>query len=279
MSTPELPQRRVQGYGWVPDLPDARDYLYSAPEPVLSELPRSVDLRPQCPPVYDQGQLGSCTANAIGAAFEFDQLKQELPDFMPSRLFIYYNEREIEGTIDTDSGAMIRDGMKSVSKLGVCSEDTWAYDIPRFTERPPDQAYAEALDHQALVYRRVPNRLHQMQACLAQGYPFVFGFTVYDSFEGPEVAKTGEVPLPPRGEAVLGGHAVLAVGYDDTCDIPAANPDEAPTRGALIIRNSWGPLWGHHGYGYLPYRYVSEQMAVDFWTVLKQEWIADKQFR
>jgi len=261
MSTPppELPQRRVQGYGWVPDLPDARDYVYSAPEPVLSELPRSVDLRPQCPPVYDQGQLGSCTANAIGAAFEFDQLKQQLPDFMPSRLFIYFNEREIEGTIDTDSGAMIRDGMKSVSKLGVCSEGTWGYDIARFTERPPENAYAEALDHQALVYRRVPNRLHQMQACLAQGYPFVFGFTVYDSFESPEVAKTGEVPLPPRGESALGGHAVLAVGYEDSSQ-------------SFIVRNSWGENWGMDGYCTMPYGYLSDpDLARDFWAIYTVE--------
>src|SRR6188472_1657867 len=116
-STSELPKRRVERFGWKPDLPDARDYLYSAPEAVLTELPTKVDLRRQCPPVYDQGQLGSCTGNAIGAAFQFDQRKQKLPDFMPSRLFIYFGEREIEGSIGSDSGAMIRDGLKVVAKL------------------------------------------------------------------------------------------------------------------------------------------------------------------
>jgi hypothetical protein len=117
----------------VPDIPDARDFLYSAPEAVLMELPTKVDMRRQCPPVYDQGQLGSCTGNAIGAAFQFDLRKQKLDDFVPSRLFIYYNEREIEGTVDSDSGAMIRDGMKSIAKVGVCSEDRWPYDIARVT--------------------------------------------------------------------------------------------------------------------------------------------------
>jgi len=140
-SPPGLPKRRVERFGWTPDIPDARDYLYSAPEAVLSELPTKVDLRRQCPPVYDQGQLGSCTGNAIAAAFQFDQRKQKLTDFMPSRLFIYFSEREIEGTISSDSGAMIRDGMKTIAKLGVCSEDTWPYDIAKFARRPSKAAY------------------------------------------------------------------------------------------------------------------------------------------
>ena len=135
-----LKAREIKRFGWTPDLPDARDYMYSAPEAVLTKLPTKVDLRgTKMPKVYDQGELGSCTANAIGAAFEFGQIKQGQKDFMPSRLFIYYNERAMEGTIDTDSGAMIRDGMKSVAKLGVCTEDTWPYDIPRFTEKPPGE--------------------------------------------------------------------------------------------------------------------------------------------
>ena len=130
-----LTTRPAQRFGWVPDLPDARDFLYSAPEEVLTKLPKKVDLRAKMPPIYDQGLLGSCTANAIGAAFEFDQVKEGLKDFMPSRLFIYYNERAIEGTVDTDSGAMIRDGIKSINKLGVCDEVTWPYDVARFTEQ------------------------------------------------------------------------------------------------------------------------------------------------
>jgi C1A family cysteine protease len=258
-SPPGLPKRRVERFGWTPDIPDARDYLYSAPEAVLTELPTKVDLRRQCPPVYDQGQLGSCTGNAIAAAFQFDQRKQKLDDFTPSRLFIYFSEREIEGTISADSGAMIRDGMKTVAKLGVCSEDTWPYDIAKFTRRPTKAAYQEALTHQALVYRRITNRLHQMQGCLAQGYPFVFGFTVYESFESEEVARTGKVPLPPRSETVLGGHAVLAVGYND------ANQ-------SFIVRNSWGPDWGMKGYFTMPYGYLTDpQLASDFWAIYTVE--------
>ena len=211
------------------------------------------------PPVYDQGQLGSCTANAIGAAFEFDQVKEGYKDFMPSRLFIYYNERAMEGTIDTDSGAMIRDGMKSVAKVGVCAEDTWAYDISKFTEKPPTKAYTEAKKHQALLYKRVIPVLHQLQGALAAGYPVVFGFSVYESFMSPDVAKTGEVPLPPRNEQMIGGHAVVAVGYDDKIQ-------------RFIVRNSWGKSWGKKGYCTMPYGYLTDpQLARDFWSIYTVE--------
>jgi C1A family cysteine protease len=254
-----LRRRPVERFGWVPDLPDARDFLYSAPEAVLTTLPKKVDLRPKMPPIYDQGQLGSCTANAIGTAFEFDQRKEGLKDFMPSRLFIYYNERAMEGTVDTDSGAMIRDGMKSVAKVGVCTENTWPYDIPKFTQKPPKNAYDEATKHQALVYRRVLGNLHQMQGCLASGYPFVFGFSVYESFMSPTVARTGEVPLPPRGEQLIGGHAVVAVGYDDAIQ-------------RFIVRNSWGAGWGKKGYCTMPYGYLTDpQLARDFWAIYSVE--------
>ena len=252
---PENTSRAVQRYGWITDLPDARDFMYAAPEAVLRSLPTSVDLRPQCPPVYDQDKLGSCTANAIGAAFQFQQVKQQQPGFMPSRLFIYYNERVIEGTVDEDSGAMIRDGIKSVNKLGVCDETVWPYDIARFTERPPSRAYAQAQDHQATVYRRVLPVLHQMQGCLASGRPFVFGFSVYESFESDKVASTGYVPLPRRTEALVGGHAVLAVGYRDQTQ-------------RFIVRNSWGRGWGMHGYCTMPYAYLTDaSLASDFWAV------------
>jgi C1A family cysteine protease len=250
-----LRPREVQRFGWVPDLPDARDFMYSAPEAVLTKLPTKADLRSKMPKIYDQGELGSCTANAIGAAFEFEQIKEGQTDFTPSRLFIYYNERAMEGTIDTDSGAMIRDGIKSVAKVGVCTETTWPYDIPKFTEKPPKTAYTEAKKHQALIYRRVLGNLHQMQGCLASGLPFVFGFSVYESFMSPEVAKTGEVPLPPRGEQLIGGHAVLAVGYDDKIQ-------------RFIVRNSWGTGWGVKGYYTMPYGYLTDPgLARDFWAI------------
>jgi len=257
--TVDLKSRSVKRYGWVPDLPDARDFMFAAPEAVLGNLPAQVDLRPHCPPVYDQGQLGSCTANAIGAAFEFAQMKEELSAFTPSRLFIYYNERTIEGTVDQDSGAMIRDGIKSVNKVGVCTEESWAYDIARFTEKPPQRAYTEARHHQATVYRRVQPTLRQMQGALATGIPFVLGFSVYESFESSEVARTGIVPIPQSKERLLGGHAVMAVGYDDATK-------------RFLIRNSWGTGWGMDGYCTMPYDYLTDgSLARDFWAIYAVE--------
>jgi len=245
----------IQRYGWVPDLPDHRDQLYSAPVAAVQTLPPKLDLTPQCPSVYDQGQLGSCTANAIGAAFEFELLKQKQPDFMPSRLFIYYNERAMEGTIASDSGAQIRDGIKSVAKQGVCPEPMWPYDITKFKTKPAKPCYVEALKHKVTLYQRLVPTLNQLKGCLASGYPFVFGFTVYDSFESAAVAKSGHAPMPAPGEASIGGHAVMGVGYDES-------------NHWFIVRNSWGAGWGMKGYFTLPYSYVTDaNLADDFWTI------------
>jgi C1A family cysteine protease len=243
-------------FGWVPDIPDHRDFMYAAPVERMAVLPASVDLRPQCPKeVYDQGQLGSCTANAIAGALEFEQIKQGLRTFTPSRLFIYYNERAVEHTIGTDSGAQIRDGIKTVGSIGACPEKDWPYDIAKFTEKPPTPAYTDAPLGKALQYQRVPQVLNQLKGCLASGYPFVFGFTVYESFESDHVAKTGVAPMPATNEKVLGGHAVLATGYDDGSQ-------------RFLVRNSWGPGWGMVGYFTLPYAYLTDaNLADDFWTV------------
>jgi len=250
--------RRIQRYGWVPDIPDPRDLLYAAPSPVLQQLPASVDLTSSCPAIYDQGQLGSCTANAIGGAFEFEQKKLRLKDWVPSRLFIYYNERAMEGTIDQDSGARIRDGIKSVVKLGVPPETEWPYstNLPVVTQKPPAAAFADALQNKVIAYHRIVQNLSQMKGCLGEGYPFVFGFTVYESFESPQVAKTGVVPMPnPNSEQQIGGHAVVAVGYE-----------YAQQR--FIVRNSWGTGWGKGGYCTMPYGYLTDhQYAIDFWTI------------
>ena len=206
--------------------------------------------------MYDQGQLGSCTANAISGAHEFEQLQQDAAAaFMPSRLFIYYNERDIEHTVSQDSGAMIRDGIKSVVKQGVCPEADWPYVLARFTQEPSKRCYQEALDHQVVSYRRLVQNLNQMKGCLASGYPFVFGFSVYESFESAAVARTGKVPMPKSGESMLGGHAVMAVGYND------ANQ-------CFIVRNSWGAKWGAKGYCFMPYAYLTDaDLASDFWTI------------
>ncbi|HLY83475.1 MAG TPA: C1 family peptidase [Acidimicrobiales bacterium] len=247
---------QIARYGWIPDLPDQRDHLFAAPPAVVSALPPSVDLRADCPPVYDQGQLGSCTANAIGGALEFDQMKQKLADvFTPSRLFIYYNERVMEGTVASDSGAQIRDGIKSVGSKGACHETVWPYDPAKFADPPPQAAYNDAKAHQAVAYQRVARDLTQMKGCLAAGFPFVFGFSVYESFESQAVATSGHAPMPGSGEKLLGGHAVLAVGYDDAAQTWTA-------------RNSWGTGWGMAGYFTLPYAYLTVRgLSSDFWTV------------
>jgi len=259
--TQRIPRRKNACYGWKPDLPDHRDLLYSAPIVALQKLPAKVDLRNGCPPVYDQGKLGSCTANAISGALQFDQKKQKLKSVMPSRLFIYYNERDIEETVNQDAGAMIRDGIRSVNKLGACPEKMWPYDPspyppnPKLTQKPSKQCYDEAAKHIAVQYSRVPRTLNQMKGCLASGYPFVFGFTVYQSFESDQVAKTGEAPTPGPKEEVLGGHAVLAVGYDDSSQ-------------RFIVRNSWGKGWAIKGYFTMPYTYLLDSnLSDDFWTI------------
>ena len=246
----------IKRFGWIPDLPDQRDIPFLAPRAILRKLPLKIDLRPKCPPVYDQGELGSCTANAIGAAFEFELIRQKpIEDFVPSRLFIYYNERVIEHTVDSDSGAQIRDGMKSINKQGVCQEPLWSYEIQKFMIKPSTPCYTEALKHQALSYHRVPQTLNQMKGCLLEGFPFVFGFTVYESFESAAVAKTGKLNMPKKNESVVGGHAVVAVGYDDTSK-------------RFIVRNSWGAAWGIKGYFTIPYDYLlDDNLANDFWTI------------
>lgn len=245
-------QRR---YGWKPDLPDVRDFKYSAPARLLRALPPSVDLRPGCPPVYDQGSLGSCSANAIGAAHQFEQIKRASNSFIPSRLFLYYNERVMENTINEDSGAYLRDGMKTASQHGICHETQWPYDISKFTQRPPDACYSEALNHQVITYWSVRQQLDQLKSCLADGYPVVFGFTVYTSFESQAVAQTGDAPMPGAGDKCIGGHAVCLVGYDDATQ-------------RFLCRNSWGPGWGKGGYFTLPYAYVTNgDLAADFWTI------------
>ncbi len=247
--------RIIKKYGWIPDIPDHRDHLYAAPTMVA--LPKLVDLRPSCPAVFDQGELGSCTANAIAAAHQFDQMKQSKPAvFTPSRLFIYYNERAIEGTIKQDSGAMIRDGIKSLALQGAAPETIWPYDIKKFAAKPTKKCYDAGLKNQALSYQRLEPNLSQLKSCLATGYPFVFGFSVYQSFESEVVARTGKVPMPNgKTETLLGGHAVLATGYDESSK-------------SFIVRNSWGSDWGIKGYCLFPYAYLlNANLCDDFWTV------------
>lgn len=243
-------------YGWKPGLPDYRDYPYSISKATAPKLPNSVDLRPKCPPIYDQGALGSCTANAIACSVEYEQMKQNDPGhFMPSRLFIYYNERLMMGTLNYDSGAYIRDGMKVVAKQGVCPESIWPYNIKSFRVKPSADAYKQASTHTSKIYMSVDQDITSIKTALANGDPVVFGFSVYTSFESKRVASTGIVPMPLRSERILGGHAVIIVGYDES-------------KKMMLVRNSWGIKWGIKGYFWMPYNYVANpKLATDFWVI------------
>lgn len=259
MAAPLLTTRRAI-YGWIPDLPDHRDKLYEQLAPIveMEKLPSSVDLRPKCSPVQNQGDLGSCTANALAGNVDFlkKQSLKKVLDF--SRLFIYYNERVITHTVNADSGAMLRDGIKTLAKAGVCPESEWPYDIHAFTQKPSQKAYTDALHYQITAYYRL-STLDQMKHTLASGYPFVFGFSVYESFESQTVANTGIVSLPTKSEKLLGGHAVMAAGYDEA-------------KKQFIVRNSWGTSWGINGYFLMPYEYlITSTLAQDFWTIRDME--------
>ncbi len=247
-------KKSVHAFGWVPDLPDQRDFLYRAIRVAPPVLPHQVDLRPMCSPVENQGNLGSCTANALVGALEFLEVKNKKPVVDLSRLFVYYNERVIEHTVKTDSGAMLRDGIKTLAKQGVCREALWPYVIGKFAVKPTAKCYKEAASRTITSYHRILTQ-DEMLECLAEGFPFVFGFTVYESFESADVAQTGVVQMPKPGERVLGGHAVLAVGYDDASK-------------RFIVRNSWGVDWGMAGYFTMPFEYLTDRnLSDDFWTI------------
>ena len=238
-----------------PDSPDLRDYFYrSHTFKTLTDLPRAVDLRSKMSPIVDQGQLGSCTANAIVSGLrEYLEIDAEQELVRLSRLFLYYEERELEGTINEDSGASLRDGMKVLSQIGVCPEEDYPYDISKFTEAPTSLAIDHAAQYKINEYHRITN-LQDLKVALSEGLPVVFGFQVYQSFESEQVAKTGKVPMPKKDEQLLGGHAVLAVGYMDKGN-----------SGSLIVRNSWGNEWGDQGYCYMSYR-VFNKLVMDMWT-------------
>lgn len=244
---------------WKPDLPDYRDHIYAATN---ATLPASVDLSPNMSPVEDQGDLGSCTGNAIVGAMEylenaakiFEDQNHKFVDL--SRLFVYYGERVIENSVKSDAGAEIRDGVKVLAQTGVCTEALWPYNIAKFKYKPVKKAFTDAATRKIVEYIRVTD-LQGIKENLAAGFPVVFGFTVYSSFMSQHVADTGIMPMPKKGEQVEGGHAVLAVGYDDAKQM-------------VLVRNSWGPDWGVKGYFWMPYAYISNpNLCDDMWTIRK----------
>lgn len=248
-------------YGWVADRPDPRDYAFK----VLRALPITTTNNRntlKMPERFDQGQLGSCTGNSMGGVGGFlilnGHVQATKPCVLPlSRLMAYFDARSYEGTTASDSGATIRDVVKGFAQYGICEERLWKYDITKFAKKPPKRAYKNALQFEALTYSRLDNtNLDQLVNCLQGGLPFIFGFTVFSSFESPEVAKSGIVPMPDlKKEKVLGGHAVWAIDYD------------ADKKGFWVV-NSWGNDWGLDGLFFMPEAYMtSKKLATDFWVV------------
>ncbi|TXK84049.1 C1 family peptidase [Paenibacillus sp. N3.4] len=242
------------------DQRDFRDHFYRSANYIReSQLPRMVDLRNKLSPVVNQGQLGSCTSNAIVSGLREYWLRQESDSSIRlSRLFHYYHERELEGTINRDAGATIRDGMKVLQKTGVCTEAEWPYRVANFKEKPDTGAESSASAYRIGAYHRVHD-LAGIKAALADGQPVVFGIWIYESFESAQAAKTGRIPYPNRKkERLLGGHALLAVGFKD---------GKEKGKGSVIVRNSWGKDWGDQGYCYIPYSFFkNKRVTFDYWT-------------
>lgn len=252
-----MPIRR--SYGYVKDDPDELDYKFSAIRPTQVAVPPSVDLRAQCSPVRDQGQLGSCTGFAIAVGLrEFLEISNGGSFTGLSPLFLYYEERKIEHTISQDAGAQPRDGMKVLTKLGCAPETDDPYNISAFTTPPTATALKDAKPFKVAAYHRLQN-LDEIKTCLAGGMGLMIGFKVYSSFESSAVAQTGNMPMPAPNESVVGGHAVFVAGYMTDASWAGG--------GYLIVKNSWGTDWGDKGYFYMPWAYVTPDLVTDAWTV------------
>ena len=296
-----MDETKTRGMGWRPDLPDFRDYTEDTPDvrTVLaptgvtpaavkgarpSRLPAAVDLRAWASPVEDQGALGSCTAQAGAGIIEYYERKSFGHHVEASRLFLYKATRNLMKARG-DSGAYLRSTMGAMVLFGVPPEPYWPYTDAEeaFDKEPPAFCYAFAQNYRTLLYFRHDAAgvtraavLERLRTYLAAGHPAMFGFTVYSSVDQAET--TGRIPVPFGRERIEGGHAVVAMGYDDAMAVANASGGE-PSRGALLIRNSWGKGWGEKGYGWLPYAYVQRGLAEDFWSVLKKDWIDTGEFK
>lgn len=262
----------MRKFGWRRDLPHFEDkkYFFHRELIEMEALPKQVDLRSQMSPIEDQRQLGSCVAHATCGALEFLELK-ELQDPKPgveefdsqferiSRLFVYYNARNLDGDPTVDGGTQLRSAIQVIKSQGICRETLWPYDVSKVFDMPVKSAYDEAVSHQVLQSYSINHRsLSEMQSCLAKGYPFILGISVYDSFMSQSVAESGMIPMPKSGETLQGGHALCCVGYD-------------MDKRVFIIRNSWSESWGDKGYCYIPFEYLTHPgLAGDFWTLRKE---------
>ena len=237
-------------FQWKPDKLDTRDYKYTVTQ---KASPSIVDLRAFCSTIENQGSLGSCTGQAIAGAIELLNKRNRKPTDV-SRLFIYYYERLLLGTVNYDSGAYIRDGIKATNHYGASLESYWPYDIRKFRQEPISEAKTDALKRKVTRYERV-NDFNGCIDALSNGYPVVIGFRVYNSFMSKNVAKTGIMTYPnTKREKILGGHAVLLVGYNKSKKV-------------FIARNSWGTNWGDKGYFYMPFNVINTNMSSDYWII------------
>ena len=247
----------MNNFGWLKELPDFRDFL-GLPERVLALLadkspPKKVDMRDQCSAIHDQGNIGSCVAQSVVSAVEFLDRKIDGSYSDMSRLMLYYEARKMIGTVNSDSGCYIRDGIKLINNLGVCRESLWPYDPSRFKEMPYPVCYLEAPEHKTLSYYRVTT-LAEIKQALTAGLPVVFGISIYESFMNPTIKMTGYITMPTITESLIGGHAIYACGYDDVQKV-------------IIFPNSWGDQWGENGIGYLPYEYFDVGLCNDMWVI------------
>ena len=288
--------------GWLPDYPDFRDFTPqqdAIPQRLEAlgqkksiramlrqvglskikgaDLPASADLRQWCPPVEDQGKIGSCTAHAGVSIVEYFERRAFGNHLDASRLFLYKTTRSLLHYTG-DTGAFLRSTMAALALFGVPPEEYWPYNQADFDREPPGFCYALASNYQAISYYRLdaPGMtrdllLTEIKKNLAAGIPAMFGFTVYSSYV--QSTKTGKIPFPAPNEKTVGGHAIVAVGYDDSITVKNAGANGPETKGALLVRNSWGAGWGTDGYGWLPYEYVTKGLAVDWWALVKCEWI------
>ena len=281
-------------FGWIPDLPDPRDLHHEHPDvgaslskakikpPKKADLPGSIDLRGWFPPAYNQGKLDSCTANTTAGLVAYLDKRKHDAAYEGSRLFNYKAARDLLQQYG-DRGAFLRTAMQSLATFGLPPEKYWPYIETNVNVEPPAFCYALGGNYKAIQYFRYDppdlskkKVLTAVRSHLATGIPSMFGFYVYSCLYDPAVTTSGKIPLPTAGDTYRASHAMIACGYDDSQVIDNINPrtgENGSTTGAFLVRNSWGETWGDHGYGWLPYDYLLEGLATDWWSLLGEQWL------